>query len=177
MATLDDLVAELTRLQAQVRELARREQPGGFTAGSVPFADTDGRLTQDAGLVYDAATNILTQAAWAAPTLSGTWANYGGAYQTARYFRDSLGIVHLEGLVANASSISAGGNSVISVLPSGYRPPARLIFEVECYFATTGAQAARIDVESGGEVRMYNQTATTQAISYVSLSGITFRTS
>lgn len=56
--------------------------------------------------------------AWQTPTLQNSWVAYDVAsYPTAQYYKDSLGIVHLRGLIK-----SGGTTSIIFTLPSGYRP-------------------------------------------------------
>jgi hypothetical protein len=51
------------------------------------------------------------------PPFTGTWANFGGSYTPARFRKDALGKVYLDGLV-NAGVI---GTSIFT-LPVGYRP-------------------------------------------------------
>jgi len=50
-------------------------------------------------------------------TWANGWGNYGSGYPTGAYWKDALGIVHLEGLVANGTL-----NASIFQLPVGYRP-------------------------------------------------------
>lgn len=71
-----------------------------------------------------------------------SWANFGAPYNTAGYFKDSSGVVHLKGLV------NGSGTTVIFTLPAGYRPPAQSLFAV----IAQGASAARIDILANGNV-------------------------
>ena len=65
------------------------------------------------------------QEAWIAPTLLNGWTNLGGSYPTAAYMKDSMGFVHLKGMV------KGGVNStIIFVLPVGYRPVDDLGFAI-----------------------------------------------
>lgn len=93
------------------------------------------------------------------PTLLGTWANYGGGYQTAGYYKDGLNIIHLQGLIKSGAS---GSN--IFQLPAGYRPTYRRMF------VSLGNNAiSRIDVQADGTVtHMFGDTA------FVTLEGISF---
>ena len=108
-------------------------------------------------------TTLMASPSWQTPTLATNWSNYGAPWQTARYYKDSLGIVHLEGLVKKSTAIVAG--EVIFTLPSGYLPSNAIIFAVD-----SGASHGRCDVMSDGRV-----VVTVGNAGYFSLSGITFK--
>lgn len=116
------------------------------------FETNTGRLT----------VGSIRQESWKAPTLINSWANYGGSYNRCGYFKDSMGVVHLRGLVRNGTI-----GQVIFRLPSGYRPPGR-----ELHSSRTAGEAAagRIDVLPSGNVLPVSGSA-----SWISLDGITFR--
>jgi hypothetical protein len=112
-----------------------------------------------------------------APAFQNSWVNFGGDYNTAGYFRDSLGIVHLRGLV------KSGGNTKIFDLPDGYKPALRELHIVCTYNTAGNYDFGRLDITQAGEV-----TVVMLAINYVtmnanvvgfvtwlSLDGITFR--
>ena len=100
-----------------------------------------------------------------APTLSANWSNVGGAYQTARYYKDPTGgIVYLEGSIKKASAGVAG--ETIFTLPSDYRPLAQLSFPVDA-----NGTYGKIDVKTDGTVIYQAGTATIS----ISLSGINFK--
>lgn len=120
---------------------------------------------------------------WTAVTFQNSWANYGGAFQTAQYRRVG-DIVELRGLVRNGTA----GTSIFT-LPAGFRPPATQIFaavhDVPVTWATGAASAGtahthsqarptaaamRIDVAADGTVTHYS----TQGTGYVDLSQIRF---
>lgn len=106
----------------------------------------------------------ITQESWhtvAANELQNRWVNYGGGYNGAAYFKDSLGIVHLKGLVRNGVMRSA-----IFTLPAGYRPPGRELHGT----STDPNVAGRIDVLNNGQVL-----PTAGSARWISLDGITFR--
>ena len=63
--------------------------------------------------------NFLTVEDWNAPSLINSWVNYGGAYDTAGYYIDPYGVVHLKGALKTGTS-----GTVAFVLPTGYRPQA-----------------------------------------------------
>lgn len=91
----------------------------------------------------------------------GTWTNYGAGYESAGYYKDPFGRVHLTGVIKSGTI-----NTAAFILPGGYRPKARLIF-VNQAGEDTGF---RIDVAGDGSVIPVNGTNT-----YVSLDGISFR--
>lgn len=96
--------------------------------------------------------------AWTAPTLINSWANSGGAYAVAGYWKDPWGIVHLRGRVTGGAFPSDA-----FVLPADYRP------QYTQTFAVPGTTAATVDVEADGSVRAISGTG------FVSLDAITFR--
>lgn len=94
--------------------------PHGTTKADVGLSNVDN--TSDANKPVSTAQQTALDAkasatleAWNTPTLSGSWANFGGGYNPVGYYKDNFGIVHLRGIVA-------GGTGVIFVLPVGYRP-------------------------------------------------------
>ncbi|WP_025679086.1 hypothetical protein [Paenibacillus massiliensis] len=99
---------------------------------------------------------------WISPTLLNGWINYGSVDSPAGYYRDSLGVVHLQGLVKN-------GTSVVFRLPYGYRPAGQLNF---ASIGSVGASEsiARVSIRSNGDVLLTFGAAST----FLSLSGISF---
>ena len=65
------------------------------------------------------------QEAWIAPTLLNGWVNSGGSYATAGYMKDSMGFVHIKGLVKDGVTTVT---TSLFVLPVGYRPLETLYF-------------------------------------------------
>lgn len=59
------------------------------------------------------------------PAFLNNWVNYDGGvtYQTAAFYRDPQGIVHLKGLIKNGTL-----GAPVFVLPVGYRPFKETIF-------------------------------------------------
>ena len=86
------------------------------------------------------------------------WANYGGAFTPAAFYKDPVGVVHLKGLITNGHvSRSADVKDYqLFRLPAAYRPATRRVF------ATTGSIGAiqtevaqgRIDVQPNGLVTL-----------------------
>ncbi|MDT0121344.1 hypothetical protein Q9R46_01710 [Paenibacillus sp. RRE4] len=65
--------------------------------------------------------------AWITPTLVNGWANYSDLYQPIRYYKDSIGEVHLSGVIRGG--VNTSGTS-ITRLPVAYRPKKAMIFNV-----------------------------------------------
>lgn len=62
------------------------------------------------------------------PTLSNSWVDFGGGFQTAGYYKDEFEMVHLSGLVKSGTIGAA-----IFTLPAGFRPAADMQFPVASY--------------------------------------------
>jgi hypothetical protein len=59
------------------------------------------------------------QEAWIEPTLLNGWVNFGSGFETAGYYKDEFGVVHLRGLIK--SGTTTAGTTLFN-LPIGYRP-------------------------------------------------------
>jgi len=101
-------------------------------------------------------------------TWANGWGNYGSGYPTGAYWKDALGIVHLEGLV---SAPPSGLNVSIFQLPVGYRPAVTGTAQyMVCTNQSTGICDLRIDPngwvsQSGGP---------TGSNGWVNLNGVQF---
>ena len=108
---------------------------------------------------------IVVGSGGSAPSFSNSWTNFGSTYQVARFWKDTGGVVHIEGLIASGT-LSASAFT----LPIGYRPTAYHIFN-----GITGSSpdtVCRINVNSDGTVTP----ADLANNAFVSLAGITFNT-
>ncbi|WP_424097829.1 hypothetical protein [Moorena producens] len=119
-----------------------------------------GTTNPTAKLVVTGGETSLQQENWQTPTLQNGWVNFGRPYNNAGYFKDSLGIVHLKGLVKNGTA------NTIFTLPAGYRPAARELHSVATYNNAMG----RVDIAPDGRVERV-----TGSTLWISLDGITFR--
>lgn len=106
------------------------------------------------------------KAAYIAPTLAGTWANFGAPQSVAGYTKTPTGIVTLKGGLKRTGT--SGLN--ICTLPAGYRPLATMSFLVT---ATMGAGVVRVDVTSAGTVDVIVGDPGV-AIVFLSIAGISF---
>ena len=133
-----------------------------FPVSAPPGATIDIQVTavNDSGnsatTTYSTTQDIFTDM-----NLAGNGICYGGGstYYCPQFTRLTSGVVMLRGLVANASG-------VITTLPVGFRPKARLIFPV----LLTGSVVGRVDIESNGTVSLVSGNGS----SWVSLDGIAF---
>lgn len=97
------------------------------------------------------------------PGFTNSWVNYGSGWQNAGFWRDPLGNVRLRGLIKSGTVGSAA-----FTLPPGFRP-----FISETFGTISNAAIGKVDVQTDGTV----VPTTPSSNVYVSLSGITFRTS
>ena len=95
------------------------------------------------------------------PAFENSWVNYGSGFESAGFYKDPFGRVHLKGLVKTGTVGVA-----MFTLPSGYRPSATVLFSVH----SNGAEG-RVDINSSGAVIAVSPSNN----AYVSLDGISFR--
>lgn len=128
-----------------------------------------GTTTPGAKLQVSGGQTILEQEPWQTPALQNGWAPYGNGFNPPTYFKDSLGIVHLRGMVRGGTL-----RNTIFTLPAGYRPINRGLFLVASAMpsagATNGSGFGRVDVANDGQVTAWEGTN-----EWLSLDGITFR--
>ena len=104
------------------------------------------------------AAKIEEQEAWINVTYTNSWVDYDTTYGGAQYMKDSLGFVHIRGLVKNGSA----ANAAIFTLPVGYRP------NKQCLFASVAnAALCRIDVSAVGVVNAASGGSTAWTSLYV----------
>jgi hypothetical protein len=103
-----------------------------------------------------------------------TWANYGGGYNTAAFYKDPVGIVHLKGLIKVIPQLATSYSCDlprIFTLPAGYRPAAVTIAPT-----LHNDEVARIDIFPTGEVTIC-QPQFIATGDWWSLDGISYRAS
>lgn len=96
-----------------------------------------------------------------APAFLNGWVNYSIEYNSCAFRKDTLGYVHLKGLVKSGTIGYA-----IFQLPVGYRPAKRYLFST----STNPNAYARLDIQVTGNVDPI-----TGSNNYYSLDGITFK--
>lgn len=132
------------------------EVNANFTAVKTAVDDNNARLT-----VLETITPVT------APTFFNGWSNVGGAWMPAGFWKDSMGMVHIRGVIRMAPG--SGGN--IFILPAGLRPSANSQFPSRC----GDNKLCYIVVNSNGNVDYGSTAGATPDIS-VSLDGISFGT-
>lgn len=110
-------------------------------------------------------TGELIQEDMQTPTLLNNWVNYGTAYESASYWKDTCSVVHLAGLIKSGTTTA---ETVIFNLPEGYRPRVS-----EKFFAVSLNAICVIDIYTNGNVAI----KTGANAGWLSLSGISFRAS
>jgi hypothetical protein len=111
----------------------------------------------------EVADTLLIPTAWTTPTFINGWVQYA-SYQLVRY-RKVGDIVQLQGLINGGSKTAAA----MFVLPTGFRPPNRCLFNTVCGDPPGNG---RIDVIADGTVQWIEG-----ASGYHSLTNISFSTS
>lgn len=78
------------------------------------------------------------------PAFQNGWANFGGAFSHAGFYKDSEGLVHLKGTLSGP-----GNGSTAFTLPAGYRPPEALFLPM----AGGGPIAGNLIIGADGQVQ------------------------
>lgn len=116
-------------------------------------------------------TNQLpTQEAWITPSYAAGWGDYDAAnWYGVRYMKDSLGFVHMKGLIKNTSGATNAANKVMFNLPVGYRPSHQIRILTS---AAPAPGVAALDIAANGDVYI---TSAIVANEWVSLTNAVFR--
>lgn len=112
------------------------------------------------------AAKIENQEAWheigagGEPAFQNSWVNYSASDSSAAFMKDSLGFVHLKGVIKN------GTGATMFTLPAGYRPLKILSFGT----FSSPAAATQVALMTNGNLDgiVYNNT-------YLCLDGIVYR--
>ena len=102
----------------------------------------------------------ITPQTWTTPTLLNGWINFDPSAASCQYMKDSMGFVHLKGLVKNGVI-----GAVLFTLPVGYRPAENQHFGT----ASNNAYGQSV-VYSTGDIRLDIGSNV-----WVTISGITFK--
>lgn len=108
--------------------------------------------------------NSLTSEGWhevgtsGEPAFQNLWVNFGAPYNTAAFYKDGFGRVHLRGVITSGTSGAAA-----FTLPTGYRPSATLLFPP----ASKDSAQQKVEIAADGAVKPSG--------SPDSLDGISFR--
>jgi hypothetical protein len=97
------------------------------------------------------------------PSFKNGWANFGASFTPAGFYKDQLGVVHLQGMLN-----PPGSASTIFTLPPGYRPSPAWNFNEFGVLGDTGMTT--VEVIFDGDVQS-SQSQNNEVV----LNGITFR--
>ncbi len=142
----------------------------------VPAGDLSNSDLFLSGSIAQVVWNPIIAMGGAAPAFQNNWSNFDATattYDTAGFFRDKNGIVHLKGVVKGGTTTGWPGR-LIFTLPAGYVPMSR---EIHIAQNDSGAIATangfvRLDIDRNGDVRIVDGDS-----AWLSLEGITFRAS
>lgn len=138
--------------------------PHGTTKANVGLGNVDNTAdtSKPVSTAQQAALDLKANKALpsiTAPTLLNSWVDYAGGFQTAGYYKDEFGFVHLTGIVKSGTA-----GSTIFTLPVGFRPAAGLQFPV----AANGYGSCRVSAD-GSVIAFAGSTV------WYSLDGVCFR--
>lgn len=123
-----------------------------FAAVKTAVDDNDARITA-----------IQAAPVYTAPAFLTGWSNVGFGWSVAGFAKDTLGFVHIRGLIKQS-----GGTGNIFVLPPGYRPTSTLQFSERCGNSTVCA----VMINTNGNVDYYGGAGA--AAGSLTLDGINF---
>jgi hypothetical protein len=109
-------------------------------------------------------SGTILQEAFIAPTLLNSWVNFGSGYQEVGYMKDSMGFVHIRGMIKSGTL-----GADIFILPAGYRPNSHIL-QVGSRDVGGTEDAANFQILSDGRVM-----ATTGSTSWTSFGNISFK--
>lgn len=98
-------------------------------------------------------------------SLGAGWA-FASGNDLARWYRDDLGVIHLDGLLNYSGGSSPANGSLVFTLPPQLTPS-----RTSRFLVWADAVNARLNIDSSGQVTIYQMTSG----SWVSLSGISFK--
>lgn len=171
-AAIDELATEKANAADLTAHIS--DATAAHAASAVSYAGGTGMSATDVEAALDELATEkanVAQEAWIAPTLATDWSNYGGIFNTVGYYKDTLGRVHLRGLI---NYTGADASSTAFILPAGYRPAFK---EVRIGHAFNGSAFAlgRIDISAAGAVSKEVPSGSLNLNGYISLDGISFR--
>ncbi len=73
--------------------------------------------------IYGLYQSLKEQEEWLAPALENGWVNFGAPFSSAGYMLDSMGFVHLRGVIRTGTFAAAA-----FTLPAGYQPESDKVF-------------------------------------------------
>lgn len=103
---------------------------------------------------------------WITPTLLNGWANYGGTANSVGYYKDSLGTVHLRGVVRLGTM-----GATLFTLIEGYKPKTQFNLGTVGDRGNDGKVPVHVSVNPSGQV-----VPTSTATIWISLDGLSFPT-
>jgi hypothetical protein len=150
-------------LTKYIRDLFQNQPPDFLPHLRAEEITVDRKLNLRDVIAFGREPNFRAIGGTGQPAFTNSWVNFGSNWAGAAFWRDPLGFIHLRGLVKSG----VVGSSAFT-LPPGFRPKVN-----ETFPSISNGAVGRVDVLTDGTV----VPATPSTNTYVSLSGITFRTS
>jgi hypothetical protein len=138
---------------------------GGTGSGNADTLDGAHKPTGDIVGTSDTQTltnKTITPESWASVSFQNSWSDFSSDLTSCQYMKTPDGFVHIKGVVTGGT---VADNTPIFTLPTGYRPPKRMVFCV----MSNGA-VGRVDIYTTGVVCVL-----VGSNIYLSLDGINFR--
>jgi len=170
-----ELPAKATTRDSTAKTGRRNALRLGLVASLLALCGRGAARAADA-LVIEPGGVKIEQEAWkvvSSGEFKNGWVNWKDStegYGPAGYFRDSLGIVHLRGVVQDGTV--GWGTGVIFTLPAGYQPEYRSVHTVMSYPGEFG----QLEVAANGDVvAAFPDPFPERKMRSFSLDGVTFR--
>jgi hypothetical protein len=167
-------------LSDRERELVRRllrweEVPAAFKAALTDYVSVNGSL-------HVSSMPTLKGEEWrevgatGQPAFVNSWANVA-TYNTAAFYKDALGIVHLKGMITSPAGAGTGNFTTAFTLPEGFRPAAVGVYPSRADTAGTGRGACAAITSTGVLTGNVDGVAANTVVTNFTLDGIHFRAS
>lgn len=115
--------------------------------------------------IYAPKAALSTPVAPLSGSLGAGWAFASGS-DLARWYRDDLGVIHLDGLLNYSGGSAPANGSLVFTLPPQLTP-----LRTSRFLVWADAVNARLNIDSSGQVTIFQMTSG----SWMSLSGISFK--
>jgi hypothetical protein len=114
-------------------------------------------------------TGEIIQDSLKAPSLLNSWVNYGFDYDSIGYYKDKEGVIHFNGV------IKAGTNTILFVLPLGYRPSHSKIMLAPYSLGTGSKEVGLIYINNITGSVEFRITTGSGIPDWISLDNVSFR--
>lgn len=138
-----------------------------------------GDLKLDSTTIVDGNGHRLAssvQGSWTALSYGTGYTDFAGGFQTGQWLKDTLGFVHVRGLVKKTTAWVNG--ETLATLPAGARPATVENFFLMAADATTLGFAADVSIDASGAIilaYLFPIIGVPDLLTFLSLGGVTFQ--